>query len=301
MLWILPLSGNMHIIMKHKCIQMRYYLFMLFALSAFIVSCRNKRLPESELLIDFENVDTGKLTDQETRTIWNGAELLCGKKDYVFYKLGITPHPFFISEENGNRILKVLIPEKFYGPITGAQWKFPFIPTDECFVSYKVKFEKDFDFVKGGKLPGLAGGIGNCGGNVPNGYDGWSARMMFWEKGKLSFYVYFPDQSSVWGERLYLKDSTGDTIRIEPGKWHVITQHIRMNTPGKADGVLQGWFYGKEAFFKDSILFRKDEKLKIDQIFYSVFLGGDDLSWTSPKDEYICFDDFRVSNQPFNN
>ena len=32
-------------------------------------------------------------------------------------------------------------------------------------------------------------------------------------------------------------------------------------------------------------------------IFYSVFMGGDDLSWTSAKDEYIYFDDFHVSPQ----
>jgi hypothetical protein len=280
---------------------MKYRFLFICILFFFAASCSRQHHSGNDFLVDFEKVDVGRLSDQETKEIWKGAQLLCGKKDFVFYKLGINPHPHFISEENNNHFLKIEIPQKFYGPITGAQWKFPFTPTDECFFSYKVKFERDFDFVKGGKLPGLAGGIGNCGGNVPNGFDGWSARMMFWEKGKLSFYVYFPDQSSIWGERLYLKDSTGDTIRIEPGKWHVITQHIRMNTPGKADGVLPEWFDGKEAFFTDSILFRKDEKLKIDQIFYSVFLGGDDLSWTSQKDEYICFDDFRVSTQPFNN
>lgn len=264
-------------------------------------SCINHQMPGNEFQIDFEQVGVGRLTDRETKSIWKDARLLCGKKDYLFYKLGITPHPHYISEENNNHFLRVLIPKNCFKPTTGAQWKIPFTPTDECFFSYRVKFEKGFDFVKGGKLPGLAGGIGNCGGNVPNGYDGWSARMMFWENGKLSFYVYFPDQSTNWGERLYLKDSNSDTIRIKPGNWHLITQHVKMNTLGKSDGILQGWFDGKEAFFMDSMLFRKDEKLKIDQIFYSVFLGGDDLSWTSAKDEYICFDDFRVSTKMFNN
>jgi len=280
---------------------MKYRFPLICVLFFFAASCTRQQPSGNNFSVDFENVDPGKLSDQETKGIWKGAQLLCGKKDFVFYKLGIIPHPHFISEEDNNHFLKIIIPQKFYGPITGAQWKFPFEPTDECFFSYKVRFEKEFDFAKGGKLPGLAGGIGNCGGNVPTGYDGWSARMMFWEKGKLSFYLYFPNQSSEWGERLYFKQPSVDTLRIETGKWHVITQHIRMNTPGKADGVLQGWFDGQEAFFNDSILFRKDEKLKIDQIFYSVFLGGDDLSWTSPKDEYICFDDFRVSTQPFNN
>jgi hypothetical protein len=251
--------------------------------------------------IDFEQLEVGKFTEKETKGSWNHAQLLCGKKDYLFYKLGITSHPQYISEENNNHFLKVVIPSGFFGPITGAQWRIPVTPTDECFFSYRVKFEKGFDFVKGGKLPGLAGGTGNSGGNIPNGYDGWSARMMFWENGKLSFYAYFPTQSSKWGERLYLKRSDGDTVRVESGKWHQVIQHIKMNTPGKADGILQGWFDGQEAFFSDTVLFRKDEKLQIDHIFFSVFLGGDDLSWTSAKDEYICFDDFRISTQMFNN
>ncbi len=272
----------------------RYFQFICL-LYLFLVACSQSVQLKNEYLMNFENVGSGKLSDGEMKGIWDNAELLCGKRDYIFYKLGITPHPFFISDENGNHVQKVLIPKSSFGPVAGAQWKFPFTPADECFLSYKVKFEKGFDFVKGGKLPGLAGGVGNCAGNIPNGYDGWSARMMFWESGKLSFYLYFPKQSSKWGERLYLKDQSGDTIRIEADKWHTITQHIKLNTPGKEDGILQGWFDGKEAFFNDSILYRKDEKLKIDQIFYSVFMGGDDLSWAPKKDEFICFDDFHIS------
>lgn len=265
-----------------------------------LVSCTNKHPQKSEFTIDFEQARTGKLTDRETKRIWPGAKLLCGKKDFIFYKLGITPHPHFIFEEDNNRFLKVLIPKRHYGPIIGAQWKIPIIPADEYFFSYKVKFEKKFDFVKGGKLPGLAGGAANSGASIPNGYDGWSARMMFWENGKLSFLLYFPNQSSIWGERLYLKNPSGDTLHLERNNWHTITQHVKMNTPGEEDGILQAWVDGINVFKTDSILFRKDEKLQIDQLFYSVFLGGGDLSWTSSKDEYICFDDFRVSTQRMN-
>lgn len=279
---------------------MSHFFPLLCALFLIATSCTKSTLPENSFLVDFERSEIGKLTDRDTKNIWGNASLLCGKKDFLFYKFGITPHPHFISEENNNRFLKVLVPGSHFGPITGAQWKFPVSPADEYYFSFRVKFENDFDFVKGGKLPGLAGGKANSGGNIPDGHDGWSARMMFWEGGKLSFYVYSPAQSSQWGERLYWKESSGDTVRIGQGSWHLITQRVRMNTPGKADGVLQGWFDGQEAFYNDSILFRKDEKLKIDQVFYSVFMGGGDQSWAPVKDEYICFDDFRISTQPFN-
>ena len=278
-------------------INMKQFFYYLYVIILTTISCTDHQEQMQNLTVDFNQLDTGKLTDWETKSIWPDAELVCGKKDYLFYELGITPHPHFIAEENSNRFLKVLIPERHYGPIVGAQWKFPITPNEEYYFSYRVKFANGFDFVKGGKLPGLAGGAANSGGHVPSGYDGWSARMMFWENGKLSYYLYFPNQSSQWGERLYLKNMQGDTLKIERGKWHTITQHIKMNTPQKKDGIIQAWFDGQEAFSVDTILFRNDKKLQIDQIFYSVFMGGDDLSWTSAKDEYIYFDDFHVSPQ----
>ncbi len=260
-------------------------------------SCEDILSLADSLIVSFNQEEPGKLTDRQTKELWPGAQLVCGKKDFLFYKTGITPHPHFIDKENGNRFLKVLIPQKHYGPIVGAQWKIPLAPKDEYFFSYKVKFEHGFDFVRGGKLPGLAGGTANSGGHIPNGYDGWSARMMFWDEGKLSFYLYYPKQTSKWGEKLYLRTSPIDTLRLIPGQWHQITQHIRMNDIGKKNGIIEALVDGKQAFFADTILFRKDDKLAIDQVFYSVFMGGDDLSWASSKDEYIYFDDFYVSTQ----
>lgn len=280
---------------------MKIYLVSLsFIFLIATVSCVNQNPVKSEFKEDFNQHEIGKLMDRRMKEMWAGSHLVYGKKDFIFYKLGITPHPHFIAEEGENKFLKVLIPKKHYGPIVGAQWKIPLAPANEYFFRYRIRFPVEFDFVKGGKLPGLAGGEANSGGHVPNGFDGWSARMMFWEHGKLSYYLYYPNQSSTWGERLYLENLTKDTLHISKGTWHSITQHIKMNTPDKTDGILQAWFDGQEAFYCDTILFRKTQNLKIDQIFYSVFLGGDDLSWTSAKDEYICFDDFQVSTQLIN-
>lgn len=278
---------------------MKCYSIIAGILLAFLISCAENRETNKSLSVQFDQLKPGKLTDRQTKKVWPGARLECGKKDFLFYKLGITPHPHFIAQEMGNNYLKVLIPGNHYGPITGAQWEIPLAPQDEYFFSYRVKFDSGFDFVKGGKLPGLAGGTVKSG-RIPNGYDGWSARMMYWEKGKLSFYLYFPKQSTRWGERLYLKNQKNDTLQIDKGSWHQVTQHVKLNTPGKNDGILQAWFDGKEAFYSDTILFRKDKKVKTDRISYSVFMGGDDLSWAPANDQYICFDDFRVSTQLLN-
>jgi hypothetical protein len=50
-------------------------------------------------------------------------------------------------------------------------------------LSYYVRFSENFDFVKGGKLPGLFGGVGNSGGEIPDGTDGFSTRFMWRRNG----------------------------------------------------------------------------------------------------------------------
>lgn len=49
-------------------------------------------------------------------------------------------------------------------------------------LSYELAFDENFQWVKGGKLPGLRGGKdsdGCEGGSLPNGTDCWSARLMW--------------------------------------------------------------------------------------------------------------------------
>ncbi len=275
---------------------MKILIKLAILISLFSYACDSIPKGGSSLFVDFELLKPGKLTDAQTKKIWPKARLVCGKKDFIFYKLGITPHPHAIIRENKNQFLSMLIPGNHYGPVTGAQWRIPLDPQNSYYFSYRVKFEKDFDFVRGGKLPGLAGGTVTSG-QIPDENDGWSARMMFWEEGKISFYLYFPNQSTIWGERLFLKNSYGDTIKVTKGEWHCITHYIQLNDLGKSNGVLQAWFDGKEAFYADTILFRKDDHITIDHLMYSVFMGGGDKSWAPANDQTIFFDDFIVSSQ----
>lgn len=50
-------------------------------------------------------------------------------------------------------------------------------------LGYSVFFPVDFDFVKGGKLPGLYGGTRGCSGGNP-AVDCWSTRLMWRSDGK---------------------------------------------------------------------------------------------------------------------
>ncbi|HYQ56867.1 MAG TPA: hypothetical protein VEP89_05910 [Draconibacterium sp.] len=273
---------------------LKYTLLLLVFLG---FACSEKKEINNKLSIDFEQTKEGKLSDKALKKIWPGASLICGKKDYIFYKTGITPQSKKIVAENENQFLQVLLPKDRFGPVTGTQWKIPLSPSDAYIFSYKIKFDEDFDFVKGGKLPGLAGGTANTGGKIPTGYDGWSARLMFWEDGQLSYYAYFPDQTMEYGERFYFMNEKGDTLQISKGNWHSVKQLVKLNTVNKKDGVLQAWFDGAEVFKSDTMVFRNTPDLKIDQVLFNVFMGGSDKSWAPKKNEFIAFDDLQVLSQ----
>lgn len=233
-----------------------------------------------DLATDWNDPDWNDGVDEGRVTIVDGAQAYEGKSLCIRYPKG-----------------------KFGPSDSGAQWKLILGDHDspdrydELYCSYRVRFGTDdsFHFVKGGKLPGLAGGAANTGGSQPNGCDGWSARMMWRESGSVTQYVYLPGQPpGTFGE--YLPWNVNGEHSFVPGQWHLIQHRIVMNTPGVADGSIQGWFDGELALDEQRVLFRNhDSALAIDVFYYSTFFGGGDPSWAPPEDEFIFFDDFTIT------
>ncbi len=199
------------------------------------------------------------------------------------------------TDDGQNMALAVLYPEGEYGTSnTGGQWKLLFEESHECVVlSYRLRFESPFDFVKGGKLPGLIGGEGNTGGGIPDGTDGWSARMMWRTDGDIMNYVYHPDQPENYGENMYWQ-SDGQTLQFIPGQWHDVKHEITMNTPGLNDGSIRGWLNGELVLERTDMRFRDIADFAIDGLYFSTFFGGGSSSWSTTKDETILFDDFTI-------
>ena len=77
--------------------------------------------------------------------------------------------------------LMVSYPAGSTGPREGgAQWLVELdTETEEAYLTYRVKFRDGFDFVRGGKLPGLAGGSAPSGNAPADGIRGWTGRMMW--------------------------------------------------------------------------------------------------------------------------
>ena len=157
-------------------------------------------------------------------------------------------------------------------------------------ISYYVRFSQNFDFVKGGKLPGLFGGTATDGGEIPDGTNGFSTRYMWRTKGDGEVYAYLPTS-----------DEHGTSIgrgnwRFKPGTWHHLEQEVILNQPGSKNGRIRVWVDGKPVLDQSNLTFRSTDKLKIEGIFFSTFFGGSATSWATPKSVYADFADFSVSS-----
>lgn len=222
---------------------------------------------------------------------------LCQDWNCPSWDNGVSQGRLSIVDDGGNRALRISYPKGEFGPEgSGAQWQFAIPPHDELYFSYRLKFGDQFDFVRGGKLPGFAGGSANTGGNTPDGYDGWSARMMWKEGGRVIQYVYYPDQNQnlPYGDA-FTWTSSGRAYHFTPGVWYQVEVRVVMNQPGEKNGLIQSWLNGVKALDKGNLRFRDTANLAIDMVYFSTFFGGDDRSWAPFKDENIYFDDFIIS------
>ncbi len=241
---------------------------------------------DAAMAIDFNALESGPYRESQIKNSWPGvAWANDGQRVEI------------IAADN-DKFLRVAYPKGSVGPSEGgAQWLVEFDDSyDELYLSYKVRFGPNFDFVKGGKLPGLFGGEGNTGGDKPNGKDGWSARMMWRSGGQAVQYLYHPDQPTTYGEDLDWTAASAKEFPTE--KWVRVTHQIVMNTPGQKNGVVRGWCDGELALERTDIRFRDVDSFAIDGFYFSTFFGGNSSDWQASKNEYVDFDDFVVSTKP---
>jgi Ca2+-binding RTX toxin-like protein len=186
---------------------------------------------------------------------------------------------------------------------------------DSATLEYRFMFVDDgsgFDFQRGGKLPGLAGGTAPTGGKSAADGQGFSARFNWIEKSSsspdtnISAYIYDMDgeanhmrlsYADPTRSRSELKPSNpDDAIVLEDGHWYTVRQELVMNTPGQNDGELRVWLDGQLALEVTNMEMRSSGDVGIDMLYFSTFFGGQDRSdWRAAKDESILYDDFRVT------
>lgn len=192
-------------------------------------------------------------------------------------------YPAGSASQNSHRV---------YGsPSGGAQVYLPLRAgsVSALWLSYFVRFQPGFDFVKGGKLPGMYGGSQTSGGRIPNGTDGLSTRLMWRAGGEGEIYAYLPSS---------IKHGTSigrGSWTFTPGHWEKIVQYVRLNTPGRSDGEIRLFVNGESVVDVQDLVFRTTRSLLIDGVFFSTFFGGSDQTWATPVTQHADFAGFRVS------
>jgi hypothetical protein len=204
---------------------------------------------------------------------------------------------FRIVESAGHgRALEVRYPRGGVGPRqTGGQWQAKLAPRDTYELEYRLRFSVDFDWRKGGKLPGLAGGTMPTGGRFSP--DGFSSRYMWRAGGRLVVYLYWAGQDSRaknYGAQFGTNLDCG--VTFERGRDYRLRQRVSLNTPGQADGVLEVWVDGRPVLKRGDLRFRDTpaKRWQIDRFLFSTFHGGKDATWAPAHDCTVEFDDFRV-------
>jgi len=201
----------------------------------------------------------------------------------------------------GKKSLRVTYPKETYGPKpNGCQIALIFAPSNELYLSYWVKFSDNFSWGttnQGGILPGLAGGKRCSGGETCDGTNGFSARFMWRTNGKAVLYLYHMDKPSMYGEDFDLLYASGNNVLFERGKWYHLMERVKINTNTTTyDGEVEVWVNGERVLLKNGLRFTSNGD-KVDDLYFSTFHGGNDITWVPTTTCYTWFDDIRVSTQ----
>jgi hypothetical protein len=152
-------------------------------------------------------------------------------------------------------------------------WRIPFAPMDDVYARYLLWPEHDVvtNMTEiGVKLPGLAGG------EVTWRMEHKPPR----NDGDLPVVDYLYDAEH--GTVGYPEFRTMGGAMFIPGRWTSIEQHIKLNTPGVADGIGEVWVNGHSVWHSTTELYRKNPSTRISEFFANVYHGGVGKYFTPP-------------------
>lgn len=228
--------------------------------------------------------------------------------------IGINNPQRISSDANG---VKITYATNAQGMDSGAAFKAtpPGLPARTATLSYSVFFPPGFDWVKGGKLPGLCIGANakdcSTGGNWTA--SGGSFRIMFRAKGQAIGYAYFPLKGGNEGAynaqgaeyKAVADASKGNTghgiwskkqkaFQLNAGAWNSVSMTVVLNTPGQADGSVSVAVNGVTRTI-NGMRWRDAATSRISNVDFVSFFGGGDLSWATPKVTYTLYKNLKFS------
>ncbi|KAI8089905.1 uncharacterized protein BX664DRAFT_263219 [Halteromyces radiatus] len=179
---------------------------------------------------------------------------------------------------------------------------------DSVLVRYDLAFDNSFQWVQGGKLPGVFGGVpgsGCSGGNAADGSNCFSVRLMWRQNGAGEAYAYIPNtgdvckQTGVMCNDQYGTSFSRGVIQFTQNKWTTMEIYVKINNASSSNGILTVWQDGNIVVNQQQLQYRTSNAIAVSSLFFSTFFGGGDPSYASPVDTYTYFKNiqFSVGNQ----
>jgi len=174
----------------------------------------------------------------------------------------------------------------------GTGWENRVVSLESACLTYRVRFQPGYEWVKGGKLPGLFGGNSPSGGDPAR--NGFSTRMMWRKNAQGELYLYAANKNIDYGASI-----GRGSFFFQDDYWHEIKQEVILNTIGPngeiyGDGRFRLWIDGNDIFEVDGIIFRERSDIKIEGIMYTIFYGGSGSDWAPTNDNYVETGDYRI-------
>ncbi|KAI0699243.1 hypothetical protein BC835DRAFT_1268052 [Cytidiella melzeri] len=255
---------------------------------------------------------TATLSNADTQSfITSGWSLSKGRIQNGADDLAFVDDPFPNAPVPGSTapsgpVLEVTYPQgSFSGDTGGAQFYTLWNTSDgsqfhSMLLTYEVAFDTNFQFVKGGKLPGVRGGPapdGCSGGNASTGSNCFSSRVMWRTSGAGEVYAYLPETNQLCSQANFLCNDDGFGTSIDrgafsflTGQWSQVTMLVRLNNPlNTASGEISLYFNNVKAIDEKTVQLRTSDAIDIGGLYFSTFFGGSDDSWATPKTVHTYF------------
>ncbi|KAJ7740244.1 hypothetical protein DFH07DRAFT_905486 [Mycena maculata] len=196
-------------------------------------------------------------------------------------------------------------------------------------LSYRMMLQTEWEWVKGGKLPGIFGGEGDfsyacTGGRQDNRCKCFNIRPMWRSKGHGELYTYLPLTPNNREKLIAVPPSSKEnadygfsvgrnafTFNTAVGRWISLAFRVKLNAVGCEDGELELWVDGKSVINVSGLTFRDSEHSRIKGGHFQTFFGGaypremlielnytkcgwysgHQNDWASPKDQRAWFAD----------
>ncbi|KAJ7130203.1 hypothetical protein C8R44DRAFT_872039 [Mycena epipterygia] len=239
-----------------------------------------------------------------------------------FKEMAQTNHTYGKAPD-GKLAMEANYPKGSYNPSHEPRGGFSFYATgppsldfttaQELIFAYSVMFPVGFQWNQGGKLPGIYGGDNATTATACSGGRRdptcFSARLMWRPQGMGEIYTYLPDPSIpafAANEKLcqmpnsqcnptYGASISRGAFSFTPGEWTTVSERVKLNTAGQADGELELFVGGKSVISAVGIILRDTDEGRLRGMQMETFFGGATADWASPVTQQAFFSDFSVA------